>query len=353
MSRRIAVAMSGGVDSSTAAGLLVEQGEQVFGIMLRLWSPSSAIRNRCCSPESMALARRVAARLDIPFYVVDARTSFKRAVVEYFIDGYLSGITPNPCIRCNQDIRWTLMLQQALAMGATHMATGHYAQLRNNGQVVELLRGADLAKDQSYVLSFLGQAQLRRTVFPLGSLSKPEVREHARRLNLPVADRHDSQDLCFVGDLDYREFLQDTGAELPPAGPIIDRQGNVLGRHEGLHRYTIGQRRGLGISASEPLYVIRKEPLGNRLVVGPRIALGRSEFHADRVNWVAPSPPLDPLEASVQVRYNGQEVPATIIPQSAESVRVELHSPLVNVTPGQGSVFYQGERCLGGGVIRA
>ncbi len=352
MSRHIAVAMSGGVDSSTAAALLVEQGEQVFGIMLRLWSPSKTIRNRCCSPESMAAARRVAAGLNIPFYVVDARSAFRRAVVEHFIDGYVNGITPNPCIRCNQEIRWTLLLRRALAIGATHMATGHYARLRSNGRAVQLLRGADPAKDQSYVLSFLGQDQLRSTVLPLGNLSKREVREHAHRLALPVADRQDSQDLCFVGDLDYREFLQDTGAPLPPAGPIVDRQGNVLGHHKGIHRYTIGQRRGLGMSASEPLYVIRKEILGNRLVVGPRAALGQSEFQSDSVNWVAPSAPTGPIEATVQVRYNGEEVPATIIPQSGASVRVELHSPLDNVTPGQGSVFYQGEQCLGGGIIR-
>lgn len=352
MTRRIAVAMSGGVDSSTAAALLVEQGEEVFGIMLRLWSPSVAVRNRCCSPESMATARRVAAGLGIPFYVVDARAVFKRQVVERFVNGYAKGRTPNPCIRCNQEIRWTLMLKQALAMGATHMATGHYARLRHDGETVQLLRGRDETKDQSYVLSFLTQQQLSKTCFPLGELPKTGVREHARRLGLPVADRRESQDLCFIGDLDYRDFLRTSGASLPPEGDIVDRRGAILGRHKGIHRYTIGQRRGIGLSAPEALYVLEKDAETNRLVVGPRAALGRMEFWSGSVNWIAPEPPCAPVEARVKVRYNGKEAPATITP-SGERARIALHSPLPNVTPGQGSVFYQGERCLGGGIIQA
>jgi tRNA-specific 2-thiouridylase len=243
------------------------------------------------------------------------------------------------------------MLRQAIAMGATYLATGHYARVKRVGDSFQLLRGRDSTKDQSYVLSFLNQAQLSRTCFPLGELPKARVREHARRLNLPVADKHDSQDLCFIGDLDYREFLRTCGVSLPPEGPIVDQEGKILGRHRGLHRYTIGQRRGIGISASQPLYVLRKDVQDNRLIVGPRSALGRHAFSAEAANWIAPEAPRAPFEATVQVRYNGDEVPATITPQPGRRVRVRLHSPLPNVTPGQGSVFYHGERCMGGGII--
>lgn len=349
---RIAVAMSGGVDSSTAAALLHESGEEIFGLMLRLWSPSGK-RNRCCSPEAMASARRVAGLLEIPFYTIDAREQFKELVVDGFIDGYRRGRTPNPCIACNQEIRWTLMLDRALALGATHMATGHYARLAERGSQVMLLRAIDPQKDQSYVLSFLQQDQLAKTLFPLGTFTKTEVRAHARRLRLPVADRHDSQDLCFLGDGGYRAFLRQTAESLPPPGLITDQLGNILGEHRGLHDYTIGQRRGIGISAQEPLYVLEKHLADNRLIVGPRAALGRTEFSAQQMNWISPTPPSEPVRASVQVRYNGQEAMGTVYPEGNGSARVELDSPLPNITPGQGSVFYRGERCLGGGIIAA
>jgi tRNA-specific 2-thiouridylase len=348
--RTIAVAMSGGVDSSTTAALLAERGEEIFGLMLRLWSPSGE-RNRCCSPDAMASARRVAGLLGAPFYVIDARQQFKRRVVDRFVEGYRRGVTPNPCITCNQEIRWTLMLEHAISLGATHMATGHYARLSKCDDRIALERAVDRDKDQSYVLSFLRQDQLAKTVLPLGSLKKAQVRAHARRLGLPVADRPDSQDLCFLGDADYRHFLQNSTPSLPPAGPIVDQGGTILGQHQGLHNYTIGQRRGIGISAHEALYVLEKDLEGNRLIVGPRASLGRRSFSAEQVNWIAPAPPSSPLKASVQVRYNGQEAEATLFPQSNGQVCIELESPLLNITPGQGSVFYQGERCLGGGII--
>jgi tRNA-specific 2-thiouridylase len=351
--QRVAVAMSGGVDSSVAAALLVEQGVECFGLMLRLWSGGPGGSNRCCSPADMAAARSIAAQLDIPFYVIDARQLFKNQVVDFFIDGYAAGGTPNPCIECNRHIRWTFLYERALAMGATHLATGHYARVRHDaGGRFALLRARDQGKDQSYVLSVLDQERLAHAMFPLGDLTKTEVRQHARRLGLPVAERVESQDLCFAGGADYRDFLGRIGALLPPPGPIVDMQGTVRGEHPGLAGFTIGQRKGLGISSSEALYVIDKDVERNRLIVGPRQALGRSVFEIVQVNWIDGIPPAAPLQAQVRVRYKAREVAAAIIPASAGCARVELAQPLPDVTPGQSAVFYRQDRCLGGGIIQ-
>ncbi|MGA9533001.1 MAG: tRNA 2-thiouridine(34) synthase MnmA [Anaerolineales bacterium] len=350
--RRIAVAMSGGVDSSVAAALLANAGEDVIGIMLRLWSGGPSGTNRCCSPDDMARARSIAGQLGIPFYAIDVQDRFKSDVVDFFVDGYTHGVTPNPCMECNRSIRWDFLLDHALALGATHMATGHYARVRQQNGTYQLLRAVDRSKDQSYVLSVMGQPQLAHAVFPLGDLTKVEVRQHARELELPVADRSDSQDLCFAGSGDYRTLLQHMNVKLPPPGSISNLAGDVIGTHDGLAFYTIGQRKGIGISAPHPLYVIEKDIENNRLVVGPREALGRSTFLVDRVNWVE-DPPTAPLDVKVRVRYQAAETGARVTPQDGPSAQVNLAEPIPDVTPGQAAVFYQGERCLGGGLIRA
>jgi len=349
----VVVAMSGGVDSSVAAALLVERGYQVIGMMLRLWSePGKQAENRCCTPDSMALARQVSARLGIPFYAVDVQEYFREVVVQSFIDGYLQGTTPNPCIVCNREIRRGFLLDRALAFGAEFLATGHYARVERAADgAVHLLRGKDAAKDQSYVLSVLNQVQLGRTLFPLGGYTKTEVRELARKYNLPVASRADSQDLCFLGRDDYRSFLARTAPQSGQPGPVVDPDGRVIGAHHGLAYYTIGQRKGLGVSAPEPLYVIAKDLENNALVVGPLSSLGQHELFAGDVNWISGSPPAEPLRVQAKIRYKANEAWAVLHPLADGRVRVIFDQPLRDITPGQRVVFYQGEECLGGGTI--
>ncbi len=350
---RIAVAMSGGVDSSMAAALLAGAGEDIFGLMLRLWSEGPDGTNRCCSPADIENARRVSAQLDIPFYVLDVRDRFKAQVVDFFVGGYAQGLTPNPCMECNRHIRWGFLLQKALAMGASHLATGHYARVTSMDGAYRLLRAADRTKDQSYVLSVMGQAELARAVFPLGELTKAQVREQAAHFGLPVADRKESQDLCFIGRGDYRELLAQQSAMLPPAGDIVDVAGARIGQHTGLADYTIGQRKGLGVSSPQPLYVLEKRVEGNVLVVGPREALGRASFIVARVNWISGEPPSGPLTVDFRIRYRSREVEAHVIPQAVgDAAEVVLSEPLPDVTPGQAAVFYQGQLCLGGGIIQ-
>jgi len=346
----VAVAMSGGVDSSVAAALLVERGERVLGLMLRFWAGDDG-GNRCCSPEDVALARKVAGQLGVPFYVLDAQDPFQRHVVDPFIRGYAQGRTPNPCLSCNRHIRWGLLLDHALTLGAVSLATGHYARLAEHDGRRLLLRARDRQKDQSYVLSVMSQAQLSRAVFPLAELTKQEVREHARRLSLPVADRPESQDLCFVGEAGYREFLSRSGASLPPPGAIHDRDGRVLGRHTGLAEYTIGQRKGLGISAPAPLYVLEKDLEHNVLIVGGKNELGREEFEAGEVRWIDGQTPKGPLRVSVRVRYKAREYDALVTPLPGQRAHVQSLELIPDVTPGQAAVFYERDGCLGGGII--
>ena len=353
LQRRVAVAMSGGVDSSVAAALLVEQGVDVFGLMIHLWGTGPDRRNRCCSPEDVTIARSLADQLDIPFHMVDAQDRFKKYVIDPFIDGYAKGLTPNPCLICNRLIRWGVLLNQAREMGATHLATGHYARIKMSDGKYLLLRGRDRSKDQSYVLSVLNQDDLAYTLFPLGEYTKDEVRQHAKRMDLPAAEKPDSQDLCFVTEGDYRDFLRHQGIPLPPPGPIVDQMGNILGQHQGLTNYTIGQRRGLGIALSRPLYVIKKVLSTNTLVVGPMDVLGRNQFLAGPVNWVKGEPPEDSLQVYVQVRYKAVEVKAHIELLQDGFVEVILSEHIPDITPGQSAVFYQGEVCLGGGVIQS
>ncbi|MFL7868741.1 MAG: tRNA 2-thiouridine(34) synthase MnmA [Anaerolineales bacterium] len=351
---KVVVAMSGGVDSSVAAALLKKQGYEVMGMMLRLWSePGKEESNRCCTPDSMAMARRVAAKLDIPFYVVDAKQIFRETVVQYFLDGYAAGTTPNPCLLCNRQIRWTFLLEHALALGADFMATGHYVRKRttDDGQH-ELLRAIDPSKDQSYVLHVLNQEKLARALFPVGEYPKSEIRKMAEGLNLPVYKRPDSQDLCFLAGEDYRNFIQRNAAEMLAPGEILTRDGRRLGQHSGLANYTIGQRKGLGVSSPVPLYVLSKDAATNTLIVGEAHELGTLELIANNVNWPSGKALDEPFHAEVKIRYTAKEAWAQVMPlEGGKQVRVRFDAPQRDVTAGQAAVFYEGDLLLGGGII--
>ncbi len=350
----VAVAMSGGVDSSVAAALLVEQGYSVIGVMLRLWSePDSERSNRCCTPDSIAMARQVAASLSFPFYVIDARQRYYESVVKPFIYDYTHGTTPNPCVACNRLVRWSFLLNYALSAGADFLATGHYARLVHHpGRSIELLRGVDPRKDQSYVLHVMTQDQLSHAMFPLGDYEKPSVRQLAHRFHLPVAERPDSQDLCFVGaDGDYRQFLVRHAPQAALPGDIVDRQGKLVGRHPGLAFYTLGQRKGLGVSASEAWYVIEKDTTRNQLVVGPRHQCGRDRLLAGQVNWISGRAPEAPFAAQVKIRYKSRDLPGMVESVGGDQIMVKFEEPVFDITPGQAAVLYNGEVCLGGGII--
>ncbi|MEW6028626.1 MAG: tRNA 2-thiouridine(34) synthase MnmA [Chloroflexota bacterium] len=350
---KVVVAMSGGVDSSVAAALLKQQGYEVVGMMLRLWSePGKEDSNRCCTPDSMAQARRVAARLDIPFYVIDAKDVFRKTVVDYFLDGYASGATPNPCLVCNRSIRWEFLLNHALALGAEYMATGHYARrwTTNDGRH-HLSRAVDSSKDQSYVLHVLTQEKLQRALFPVGDYPKAEVRRLAESFGLPTASRKDSQDLCFLAGDDYRNFLARNAPQINRPGSIINRKGEVLGQHNGLANYTIGQRKGLGIASAVPLYVLGKDAAANALIVGIEDELGTRELTARDVNWVGGEAPRAPFRAEVKIRYTARPVLAEVTPLNGGQARVQFDAPARDATPGQAAVFYVEDEVLGGGII--
>lgn len=353
---RVVVAMSGGVDSSVAAALLVEQGYEVIGIMLRLWADDAAggeVENRCCSLQAVDDARRVAAHLGIPFYLISAEAPFKSIVVDYFLEEYAAGRTPNPCLRCNRHIRFGFLLERALALGADYLATGHYARVRRRDGQMELLRGADANKDQSYALAMLTQAQLAHALFPVGHLTKEEVRRLARERGLLVAEKRESQELCFLGDGDYRPFLARHAPHALIPGPILDLDGRQVGQHQGLPLYTIGQRKGLGIALGEPRYVVAMDVARNALVVGPAEALQSQTLVARQVNWIAGSPPDSPIRVRAKIRYRAADVWATASPLANGRVRLVFDQPQRAVTPGQAVVMYQGDVCLGGGIIEA
>jgi tRNA-specific 2-thiouridylase len=350
---RVVVAMSGGVDSSVAAALLVEQGHDVIGMMLRLWSePGRDESNRCCSPDSMALARRIASKLGIPFYVVDSKEIFRTIVVQGFIDGYAKGITPNPCIACNREIRWKFLLDHALALGAEYLATGHYARVDGTSPgAFSLLRGKDPQKDQSYVLHILEQRHLVKALFPVGEYLKSEIRDLAVHYGLPVAQRPESQDLCFLGGDDYRDFLARNYPNATQPGPIVSREGAHLGEHQGLAFYTIGQRKGLGIASPQPYYVQTKDIRQNALIVCRKEELGHRMLTAQHVNWISGQPLQSPARLQVKIRYKAQEAWALVTPLEDGRVEATFDAPLRDITPGQAAVFYQEDFCLGGGLI--
>jgi tRNA-specific 2-thiouridylase len=351
---RVAVALSGGVDSAVAAALLVEQGYEVAGVMLRLWvepGPDGGQANRCCTPEAVDRARRIAARLDVPFYLVNAEAEFRAGVVDYLVAEYGAGRTPNPCVRCNRAVRFGFLLNRALALRAELLATGHYARVQHTGGRYQLLRGRDPQKDQSYFLHALSQEQLAHILFPLGELTKEEVRAIARDRGLPVAEQPESQDLCFLADGDYRRFLERHAPHLFRPGPICDTSGRVLGQHKGLPAYTIGQRKGLEIPAAEPLYVLAVEPAENVLVVGTAAELGRGECTVEEMHYIGEETPAAPFGATAQIRYRACPAAVTVTPSPNGKARVRFAEPQRGVTPGQFLVLYDGEIVLGGGTI--
>jgi tRNA-specific 2-thiouridylase len=352
---RVVVAMSGGVDSSVAAALLVQQGYDVIGVMMRLWSEpddgSSARHNRCCTPDQMADARQVASQLNIPFYVLDVQEYFYQAVVQSFIDEHALGRTPNPCVACNREIRFDYLLDQSIALDSDYLATGHYARIRQTPSGYELLEAHDKSKDQSYALFVLGQYQLERILFPIGELTKKEVRELATSFDLPVASKDDSMDLCFIASGDYRQFLNKHASNVFPLGPIVRTSGQVIGEHNGLRNYTIGQRKGLGISAGEPMYVLVKDIENNEVVVGTREELAVRSLNVSNVTWISGIKPVESIETTVKIRYKSTPVLALVTPHSDKEVKVDFREAVFGVTAGQAAVFYKGEKCIGGGII--
>lgn len=341
------------MDSAVAAALLAEQGHALRAVMLRLWAEACAQEgaNLCCTPDAVERARAVAGRLGIPFELVDAADLFRRTVVDYFVAEYAAARTPNPCVVCNRDVRFGFLLDWVLAQGAEALATGHYARVRRVGDTYQLLRGVDWQKDQSYVLHALNQRQLAHVRFPLGELTKPQVRELARARGLPTADQPESQDVCFVADRDYRRFLRQVAPEAFQPGPILDVEGHELGQHSGLVDYTVGQRKGIGLSAGQPLYVVALDPARNALIVGPEGALGRQTCTVEQMHYISGVEPTEPFAAAAKIRYRHQRVVVVATPLPGRRLHVRFTQPQRDITPGQYLVLYDGEVVLGGGMI--
>lgn len=362
----IAVAMSGGVDSSTVAAMLKREGQRIVGMTMQLWNQRrlpdlvpDGPTGRCCSLDDVYDARAVAGVLGIPYYVVNFEDRFEKKVVQPFIEEYLAGRTPIPCTLCNNYIKFDQFIEMADGIGASHIATGHYARVsfdEPSGRW-QMRKGADEAKDQTYFLFGLTQAQLARTLFPLGHLTKPAVRALAEELKVPTAAKSDSQEICFVPNGDYAAFIDayfdEKGIDQEALeGEIVTSDGRTLGRHDGVHRYTVGQRKGLGVAVGEPLYVIATEPATQRVIVGKSKELYRDTLVANNVNWVSLAPIAAPVRAEVKIRNKHAAAPATLLPAGGPSrVEVRFDTPQRAVTPGQAAVFYDGDLVLGGGWI--
>lgn len=355
------VAMSGGVDSAVTALVMRERGYRVIGINLRLFSPDDPDHraNPCCGIPALDDARMTCARIGVPFYAINMEGEFREAVVQRFVDEYAAGRTPNPCLECNRHVKFRHLVERAKMIGADCLATGHYARVAHGdpatGEPHRLLRAIDPRKDQSYVLYTMTQDQLGFIHFPLGGLHKTETRELARAFELPVAEKAESQEICFVGNRSYADFVAERRPDVTEPGEVVDASGTVLGEHRGLVNHTVGQRRGLGIAGKEPLYVIRLEPVQNRLVVGPRAEAAAREIVADMVNFTSGVWPEESFTAEAMVRYRGALCPATVEPESAESrtVRVRFEGDGPIASPGQALVLYRGDEVLGGGTICA
>jgi tRNA-uridine 2-sulfurtransferase len=353
--KRIVVAMSGGVDSSVTAALLKEEGHEVIGISMQVWDHSRFAGEEkfgsCCSLDDIHDARRVAEQLEIPFYVVNFEEEFQQLVIDDFVTEYFRGRTPNPCVRCNQRVKFELLLKKALELDADALATGHYARIeRDDAGWWRLLTGIDSGKDQSYFLFTLTQQQLGRVLFPLGGMTKPEVRRHAARFALRVAEKGESQEICFIPDNDYVRFLEEAHGEGLLSGDIVDSGGTILGRHGGAYRYTIGQRKGLGIAHPHPLYVVGVSPERREVIVGAKEELYAEGLAAGGMNWIGPEP-VAPFEAACKIRYRHRPVPCRVIPLPDNRAEVRFSEQQKAVTPGQAVVLYDGERVMGGGWI--
>lgn len=375
--------MSGGVDSSATAALLLEQGYDVVGITLKLWPQDCVNRaeDKCCGPQAVTDARAVCHKLDIPYYLIDEAAEFQKHVIQYFADEYKAGRTPNPCVMCNQNLKFGRLIDRADQLGADFIATGHFARVEqasvppdefsrrrreesrsNSGAENQSLltsaptrfllkRGRDLKKDQSYFLFSLRQDQLARAMFPLGEKTKSDTREVARHCNLKTADKQESMEICFVPDNNYGGFLQSANLVKKHRGEIVDLHGHVLGHHDGIEFYTIGQRKGLGISTPKPVYVVELEVENNRVVVGDETALDRDEFTVDRCNWIPFDNLVEPIQVTAKIRYNNSGTVATVTPLGEGRAKVKLHSAQRAITPGQAAVFYQDDLVVGGGWI--
>jgi len=373
---KVVVAMSGGVDSSVAAALLKDEGYEVIGVTMQIWPPEGNKFGGCCGVAAIEDARKVAHTLGIPYYVMNLRDVFSEKVINNFIDEYQRGRTPNPCVRCNQHIKFGALLEKARGLGADFVATGHHARVEKEKDRYLLKKGLDANKDQSYFLYSLAQEQLAHSLMPIGKLTKEEVREIARKLKLPVAAKPQSTEICFIPDDDYCGFITDYIPDAARPGPILDESGKVLGSHQGIIHHTIGQRKGLVLAAAEPLYVIAIDPAQNAIIVGSREKAFRDELTASDLNWITSDTPVFPFSTHAKIRYRHPEAPATVTPYlslrdhpdavgrrsnlnrlsplsspGVTKVHVKYTHPQMAITPGQAVVFYDGDVVVGGGTI--